>query len=46
MAAILNEENDGVSPNKEVTSDETDEGDDQEDVRTRRVAETLESNPV
>ena len=42
MAAILNED---VSGDKPVTSDEIDEGD-EEDVHTRRVAETIESNPV
>ena len=36
---------DDVSGDKPVTADEIDEGD-EEDVRTRRVAETIESNPV
>ena len=42
MAAILNED---VSHDKPVSSDESDEGD-EKDVHTRRVAETIESNPV
>ena len=40
-----NMDEDDVSGDKPVTADEIDEGD-EEDVRTRRVAETIESNPV